>query len=139
VVIAASPEALYELTQDYSRRLTWDPFLEEARLIGDDAAGLSVRAWCVARNGFAMETEYVSFNPPKACAVEMTRGPWFLRKFAGSWRFEHAANGTKVSFTYNLLGRPLILTRLLGRVFGRDTSRRLLALKRHVEDVATLP
>lgn len=134
VVIAASPEALFELTQDYARRLDWDPFLKEARLIGADAAGVGVRAWCAARNGFGMETEYVSYNPPRACAVAMTRGPWFFRAFAGSWRFEPIGpRETEVGFQYNLIGRPKILTGLLGSAFAHDTRRRLAALKRFVE------
>src|SRR5690349_5911791 len=108
VAIDASPGALFDLSQDYDRRLEWDPFLRSARLVGDArAAGVGVRALCVARSGWAMETEYVSFNPPRATAVKMTRGPWFLDSFAGSWRFEEEAPGrTRVSFRYSLTARP---------------------------------
>ncbi len=72
----AEPDVLFDLTQDYHHRLDWDPFLKEARL--KDAAeepNVGVRARCVARNGLGMETRYISFNPPGACAVEMTPGP----------------------------------------------------------------
>ena len=34
VVIKASASELFELTQDYGRRLEWDPFLESAELLG---------------------------------------------------------------------------------------------------------
>jgi hypothetical protein len=89
IEVAAEPGVLFDLTQDYSHRLDWDPFLKEARLLdGAERPGVGVRAWCVARNGLGMETRYVSFNPPGACAVEMTRGPWFFRSFSGSWRFD---------------------------------------------------
>ncbi len=84
-MIAAEPRWLFELTQDDSRRLEWDPFLKEARLVGGaERAGLDVRAWCVARNGLGMETNYISFNPPGVCAVVTTRGPWLFRSFSGS-------------------------------------------------------
>ena len=67
---------LFRLTQDYDHRLDWDPFLKEARLVGGaQTAGIGVRAWCVAKSGLGMETEYVSFNPPKTVAVKMTKGP----------------------------------------------------------------
>src|SRR3954470_750898 len=134
IEVAAEPGVLFDLTQDYSRRLDWDPFLKEARLVGGaEHAGLGVRAWCVARNGLGMETRYVSFNPPGACAVEMTRGPWLFRSFSGSWRFDRLGpNRTRVTFTYHLIGRPGFLTRLLGLVFAHDTRRRLAALKRSV-------
>jgi ribosome-associated toxin RatA of RatAB toxin-antitoxin module len=135
VEIDAGPEAPFELSQDYSRRLDWDPFLKEARLVGGaERSGLGVRAWCVAHNGWGMETRYISFNPPGACAVEMTRGPWFFRSFSGSWRFDRLVAGrTRVTFTYDLVGRPRLLSGLLGLIFAHDTRRRLAALKRAVE------
>lgn len=135
IEVAAEPDVLFDLTQDYKHRLDWDPFLKEARLLGGaDEPGVGVRAWCVARNGLGMETKYVSFNPPGACAVEMTRGPWFFRSFSGSWRFERVEPGrTRVTFTYSLDGRPALLSGLLRLVFGRETRRRLSALKRFAE------
>ena len=138
VEIAATPAGLFDLTQDYSRRLQWDPFLRSAELVGGAAApGVGVRAWCVAHSRLGMETEYVSFNPPRVTAVRMTRGPWVVRAFAGAWRFTAVAPGrTRVSFRYALRGRPGLLTPALGRVFARDTRRRLQALKRAVESGA---
>jgi ribosome-associated toxin RatA of RatAB toxin-antitoxin module len=135
VDIAAEPQALFDLTQDYSRRLDWDPFLEEARLVGAaDRAGVGARAWCVAHNGIGMETRYVSFERPRVCAVELTRGPWPIRSFAGSWRFDRLEPGrSRVTFTYSLVGRPRFLTRLIGLVFARETRRRLAALKMAAE------
>ena len=129
------PETLFELSQDYGRRLSWDPFLKEARLLGGaDAAGLGVRAWCVARNGLGMETRYVSFHPPRACAVEMTRGPKVFRGFAGSWRFSAIEPGrTRVTFSYRIDARPALLSRPLSALFHRAMGRRLEALKREAE------
>jgi ribosome-associated toxin RatA of RatAB toxin-antitoxin module len=135
VEVDAEPAALFDLTQDYGRRLAWDPFLKEARLLdGAARADVGVRAWCVARNGWGMETKYVSFHPPGACAVEMTRGPWFFRSFAGSWRFDPIGPGrTRVSFTYHVVGRPAFLSGLLGRIFALETRHRLAALRRAAE------
>lgn len=67
IEVVAEPDVLFGLTQDYSHRLDWGPFLKEARLLGGaEAPGVEVRAWCVARNGFGMGTRDVSFNPPGA-------------------------------------------------------------------------
>jgi hypothetical protein len=101
-------------------------------------AGVGVRAFCVDRKGTAMETEYVSFNPPRAVAIKMTRGPWYLKSFAGSWRFEEAEGGqTRVSFQYSLQARPQwlswVINPILARFFSRDTRRRLQSLKFAVE------
>lgn len=137
--IRAEPADLFALTQDYGRRLDWDPFLREALLLnGAQRPAVGVRAWCVARIGLGMETEYVSWLPPRVAAVKMTRGPALLAEFAGSWRFEAQAPGcTRVSFTYRLAAHPRwlrwLLDPILQGVFARDTVRRLRALKRAVE------
>ncbi|MBA4064339.1 MAG: SRPBCC family protein [Isosphaera sp.] len=139
VEVSASPADLFALTQDYGRRLGWDPFLRSAELVGGAAApAVGVRAWCVARSGLGMETEYVSYTPPRVAAVRMTRGPWVIGSFAGSWRFTELAPGrTRVGFRYALRARPRwlawLLTPLLARVFARDTRKRLAALKAAVE------
>jgi ribosome-associated toxin RatA of RatAB toxin-antitoxin module len=139
IEINAPRSFLFDLTQDYSRRLDWDPFLKEARLVGGaDKPGVGVRAWCVAKTGMGMETEYVSFNPPERTAVRMTRGPAILKSFAGSWVFESKGhNKTKVVFRYHLTASPhwlrLVLEPVLQVVFSRDTRKRLEALKRAVE------
>jgi ribosome-associated toxin RatA of RatAB toxin-antitoxin module len=144
IVIDAPPAALFALSQDYNRRLEWDPFLRSATLSnGAREPAVGVRALCVDRNGTAMETEYVSFNPPRAVAIKMTRGPWFLKSFAGSWRFEEVEPGrTRVSFEYSLRARPRplswFLNPILARVFARDTRRRLEALKKSVEEQGLL-
>lgn len=144
VDIAAPAADLFALTQDYGRRLEWDPFLRSAELVGGaTTAGVGVRAYCVARNGLGMETEYVSYNPPRVTAVRMTRGPWVIGSFAGSWTFTEATPGrTRVRFCYHLRARPRwlawLLTPVLGSVFARDTRKRLAALKAAVESGGVL-
>src|SRR5262245_39900912 len=131
VIVSAPAQAVFDLTQDYGRRLDWDPFLIEARLVNAAAPGVGVRAWCVGRRPrIGMETEYVSFDPPRVAAVKMTRGPWFLRSFAGSWRFEPLSpTETRVAFRYSLVARPGILRPLLAAYFARETRARLAALR----------
>lgn len=144
IVIEASPKALFDLTQDYGRRLEWDPFLKLAMLLdGAREAAVGVRTLCVARNGLEMETAYVSFNPPRICAVKMTRGPWLIGSFAGSWHFDELTPGrTQVSFRYHLQGKPRwlswIISPVMRWIFGWDTRRRLVALKAAVEEKSIL-
>jgi hypothetical protein len=139
ILIRDTPDALFALTQDYGRRLQWDPFLRSAELVGGaKEAGLGVRAYCVAHSRLGMETEYVSFTPPKVAAVKMTRGPWFIGGFAGSWRFFPEADGrTRVVFRYSVQARPRWLQPLLNpvlvRVFSREVRRRLEGLRSFVE------
>lgn len=141
IEINAPRAALFDLTQDYSRRLDWDPFLKEARLIGGaNTPGVGVRAWCVANSGMGMETEYVTFSPPERTAIKMTRGPAILKTFAGSWVFEVVSDSrTRVVFRYHLSASPRwlksVLEPILQFVFSRDMQKRLVALKRAVENL----
>src|SRR5262249_28265115 len=115
IMIDAPAEDLFALTQDYSRRLEWDCFLKAAYLLdGAPRAGLGVRANCVARSGLAMETEYISFDPPEVTAVKMTRGPWFIESFAGSGGFHEENQGEeRVYFKYSVAARATMLAPLL--------------------------
>lgn len=139
IEIYADRHDLFRLTQDYTRRLEWDPFLKEARLVGGaKQAGVGERAWCVARNGMGMETEYVSFNPPSVTAVKMTKGPLLLSKFAGSWRFQEIAPGhTRVLFRYNVEAAPRFMGWLFDPivrwVFTHEVEKRLTGLKKAAE------
>ena len=135
-VVGSLPDVVFALTQDYSRRLTWDPFLRHASLLGGATTpGAGVRAWCVARSGLGMETEYVTFSPPRIAAVKMTRGPWLLESFGGTWEFAPVDGGrTRVTFRYQFRVRPRWLAWLVEPLarwwFWRETRRRVDALQR---------
>jgi hypothetical protein len=141
IEIASTPEAVFDLIHDYDRRLEWDPFLKEARLIDASKAALGVRSLCVARNslgGLGMETVYVAFDRPRIASVRMTRGPRILRSFAATLRQEGIGDGrTRVTYKFNLEARPRWLSRLLtpvcNWVFRQEVRKRLKALKRFLE------
>jgi hypothetical protein len=121
---------LFDFLHDYGRRLDWDPFLSEAIIVaGKPGVGCIVR--CTEKKlGLSMDTEYVSFKPPKLAAVRMTRGPWFLRLFTGTWLLEDLdGSRTKVRFHYNIIGRPKIITPLVALLFRYESRRRLGALQ----------
>jgi ribosome-associated toxin RatA of RatAB toxin-antitoxin module len=133
--VAASPEVVFALTQDYALRLAWDPFLRRAELIGGAVTpAVGVRAWCVAKGGIGMETEYVSYTPPSIAAVKMTKGPWLLQAFGGAWEFTpDAVGGTRISFRYQLKTRPRWLAWAIEPMarawFSRETRLRVRALR----------
>ncbi len=140
--IRARPEVVFDLIHDYARRLEWDPFLREARLLGGaDSAAVGVTARCTARSGFgglAMETVYVSFQRPQVAAVKMTKGPALLETFAASLRQDEVGPGaTRVTYRFNFSTRPSwlrpVLDPIAASLFLREVRQRLAALKRHVE------
>jgi ribosome-associated toxin RatA of RatAB toxin-antitoxin module len=133
-IVDGSPEEVFSLTQDYARRLTWDPFLQRAELVGGaKLPAVGVRAWCVSYSGIGMETEYVSYQPPRIAAVKMTQGPRLLASFGGTWEFEPVDNGkTRLTFRYAFKMKPRWLAWLLEPLvrvwFAAQTRHRAAAL-----------
>ncbi|MBD1385016.1 SRPBCC family protein [Mucilaginibacter rigui] len=137
ITINSSAQVIFDYTQDYKNRLTWDTFLKRADLInGATQAGKGVRAWCVAHNGLGMETEYVTFTPPKVTAIKMTRGPYLFKFFLGSWTFkETLPNQTEVMFLYTFeLRFPFTpVKNYVKRNLQKNVRQRLADLKKCVE------
>jgi len=137
IEIVAGIESVFDYTQDYDKRLTWDTFLKEARLInGAKEAGLGVKSFCKAYNGLGMETEYVSFRRPKVTAIKMTKGPFMFKVFSGSWNFKQANESiTHVSFlyAYELRFPWSMFTPLIKPVLQRNVRQRLKDLKYNIE------
>lgn len=134
IEIQGSASSIFDYTQDYANRLKWDRFLIEARLLDNaNEAGKGVKAWCVAKNGIGMETEYVSFNRPKVTAIKMTKGPYMFTDFAASWNFSEERVGiTLVTFTYAFSLRfPYNLTsHLIRKILQQNVRQRLIDLKK---------
>ncbi|HTI59842.1 SRPBCC family protein [Mucilaginibacter sp.] len=137
ILINKEPLFVFDYTQNYSNRLSWDTFLKKAELIGDaEKPDIGVKAWCVARNGLGMETKYVTFNRPKNTAIKMTRGPFMFKSFSGSWLFRELGHEqTEVAFIYSFgLRFPFdIFKRLIKNSLQRNVRKRLIDLKTCVE------
>ena len=144
IVIRATCEELFDLSQDYALRTAWDPFVRRMRFLdGATAAGPGVRVSVRAYNGLEMTVRFVTFHRPGVVAMSMTEGPWFLERFAGSWRFEPREDGsTEVTFRYVFEARPRwlrwLMDPLVGWVFRRDVRARLRGLKRGAEQKGLL-
>jgi ribosome-associated toxin RatA of RatAB toxin-antitoxin module len=141
IIIEARQEQVFDFTQDYNKRLKWDTFLKRADLIeGTTMADKGVKAYCVAKNGLGMTTEYVTFNRPKVTAIKMTSGPFMFKSFLGSWTFkELSTDKTEVIFLYSFLLRfPFsILTTLIKRNLQTNVRQRLIDLKNNIENKST--
>jgi ribosome-associated toxin RatA of RatAB toxin-antitoxin module len=133
IIINETQEVIFDYTQDYDNRLSWDTFLKKAELInGATKADKGVRAYCVAKNGVGMETEYVSFNRSKVTAIRMTRGPFLFKTFSGSWTFKELSQGTtEVIFLYSFEFRfPFsLMSYFIKRNLQRNVRQRLHDLK----------
>lgn len=137
IIINCSQTEAFDYTQDYANRLNWDTFLKKAALIeGATEAGKGIKAYCVAKVGLGMVTEYVSFNRPKATAIKMTNGPFLFKSFLGSWTFKETGDSkTAVIFLYSFTLRfPFNLaTHFIKNYLEANVQQRLIDLKTNLE------
>ena len=141
IIVEATPEEVFDLIHDYDARLTWDPFLRRAELLGDaTTAGKGVEARCVARwsrGGLGMDVVYLSFERPRVAAIEMVRGPWPVKTFHASLRQLPVDDGRRTEVTYafhfTLWGEPATrpMRPLFEGFFANETRGRLDALRVH--------
>ena len=142
--IKAPQGELFALAQDYGLRLEWDPFLRDMKFRdGATDAAVGVRVWVKAHNGLTMEVEYTTLKAPEVVAMRMTRGPFFFRQFAGTWRFKQMDDGgVQVAFRYSFITRWSLVRPLLDPVirlvFQRDIRGRLHGLKHGAEETDLL-
>lgn len=139
IIINANPHFVYDVSQDYSVRYQWDPFPERIELIGGATViEKGTKAFVQAKSGLKMEVVFVQVDPPTTAAVKMTRGPFFLQSFAGSWIFRAGGTGsTKAKFVYSIKVRkwaiPFVLERAAAWYFNRAIKSRLDGLKAYCE------
>jgi Polyketide cyclase / dehydrase and lipid transport len=139
VTIHASPEFVYEVSQDYSVRYLWDPFPEKIELLhGATSITKGTKVFVLAKSGLKMEVEFVQHDPPTTAAIKMIRGPFFLQSFAGSWVFKPTDSGsTRARFVYSIKAKkwalPFITDRLASWYFSSAIRRRLNGLKAYCE------
>lgn len=138
ILINEKSEKVFDFTQNYNTRLKWDTFLKKADLIdGATNADKGVRAYCVAKNGIGMVTEYVTYNRPKVTAIKMTKGPFMFKSFLGSWTFKDIPNDkTEVVFLYSFSLRfPFnIMTKFIKNNLQTNVKQRLIDLKVNIEN-----
>ncbi len=143
-IIPAPAEAVFELLHDYKRRLEWDTLLQEAYLEPEfEKSGKGAISVCRGKRvlgGFAVRTEYVSFQPGKVAAVKMLNQPPFFETFAASIRHikiddENSEVIYKVNFTAKPRFLRLILNPIMRRVFIWETRKRLRALKTFLKQI----
>ena len=143
IEIELTQTELFDLTQDYSKRLEWDPYLKEAYLLNKAKyVEEGVESCCKNHYGSAMISKYISFNRPSVAAISMTKGPLILKKFCGAWNVKKMSNTRSLLvFTYNfeLIGDALgkIFIPIASYLFAKDMKKRLLAIKLYVENNKT--
>lgn len=132
---------LFDLTQDYSKRLEWDIYLSEAYLLNNaPLADVGVDAFCKNKSGSIMISKYISFDRPTVAAVTMTKGPYLLSRFSGAWNIKKIDECHSILiFTYRFELKGGFLGRLFlpvaAYLFSIDMQKRLKAIKTYVKNL----
>ena len=137
--ISAPQSWLFDLSQNYSLRLDWDPFPEQYRFhLTCDKPQVGAELTVRARNGYSMAVRYVSYEAPVSASFEMLSGPWFFSKLAGTWRFvAKSPASTTVWFNYHFAVRPWLLRPIIQPLVRHSllshATARIRALKKYAE------
>jgi hypothetical protein len=138
--ISAPSEDVFSLLHDYNRRLEWDTLLRDARLCENwSQAQLHARSVCTGRwylGGFSLETEYITFNPPRIAAVKLINRPPFFKTFAATIRHRNLENGqSSIEYIFNFTARPswlnFLLHPIMKLIFQWETRKRLRSLRNY--------
>jgi hypothetical protein len=117
-LIPATSSEVFDVLHDYARRLEWDTLLRAAYLDdGHTRAAKGATSVCVGRwglGGFALKTEYISFDRPRVAAVKMLNRPVLFDAWAAS--IQHLDTGpgqSKIVYTFSFTSKPRRLSWLL--------------------------
>ncbi|MBI3542718.1 MAG: SRPBCC family protein [Deltaproteobacteria bacterium] len=138
VVVAASPEAVWDYTQDWRRRREWDGSVSEVLELVE-APRRHVKARFAG--GMVFDVEYKLNDRPRMTSLAMVNGTssW-VTGGGGSWRYEARGDGTEWVQTNTLVLAdrfPMRLLRpLLAVSLGWSTRRAMRKAARKIERAA---
>jgi hypothetical protein len=147
-IIPAPAAEVFDLLHDYQRRLEWDTLLQKAYLeVEFPRACKGAISVCQGRNilgGFALRTQYISFERGKVAAVKMLNHPPFFETFAASIRHsEFGENQSEIVYKVSFTTKPKSLRWLLNPVIRAvliwETRKRLVGLKNRLTKHSVKP
>lgn len=134
IVVAATPEAVFDYTQDFTKRPEWDAGIVEAAAVGDAPRAVRIR---IRGLGSATVVYQLDRRPERtSAAFTDVRSAW-MTGGGGSWQYEPIAGGTRWQQTNSLELKWPRLARLLAplieRSLRRSTRSSMAEAKRRLE------
>jgi hypothetical protein len=132
ITIARPREEVWEFTQDWTRRSSWDPAIAEAAIETEEPRTIRARS----PDGTRFVVRYKQYERPHKTSLAMTdvASAW-MQSGGGSWLYEDDGAGTRWTQTNSLVLRPWagLLTPLVRWQLRRSTRQAMLAAKRKLE------
>ena len=132
--VACPPEAVWDYTQDFTRRTEWDAGIAEATIVGQEPRTVRVK---VAGLGRMTVVYRLDRRPERTSAAFVDVESRWITGGGGSWEYEAVDGGTRWQQTNSLeLKRPrlaFLFGPLLERGLRRSTKRAMAEAKRRLE------
>ena len=132
--VACPREAVWDYTQDFTRRTEWDAGIAEATILRQDPRTVRVK---VAGLGRMTVVYRLDRRPERTSAAFVDVESAWVSGGGGSWEYEAVDGGTRWQQTNSLeLKRPrlaFLLAPLLERGLRRSTKRAMAEAKRRLE------
>jgi hypothetical protein len=135
ILVARTPEAVFDYTQDYGRRTEWDRGIVDATLVGTEPRAARVRVRGLGR----MAVVYRLDRRPERTSAAFTdvESAW-ISGGGGSWQYEPVDGGTRWQQTNSLELKGGLLGRLVApmieRSLRRSTRQSMAEAKRRLEN-----
>jgi hypothetical protein len=125
VIIQRSVETVWDFTQDFSKRTSWDSSLLECSLVSTEPER---KAAIRARGGLTAVLVYKQYNKPIKTSLRMTEihsslvldggGSWTYEKYHGATRWTQSNSMTLKNSPLAVLLKPFLQWILPGKLFN---------------------
>jgi len=135
IYIAASPETVWDFTQDYNKRHLWDKTVLSAKIIQEHPRVLLIKGI----GGLTTELHYKLDERPDKTSLAMfnTKSP-FIVGGGGYWHYDAQDGGTIWTQTNSLILKKnllaLLLSPLMKWMLKKNTKKAMLAAKKMIEN-----
>jgi hypothetical protein len=134
IFVACPPEAVWDYTQDFTRRTEWDAGIAETTILQEDPRTVRVK---VAGLGWMTVVYRLDRRPERTSAAFVDVESAWISGGGGSWEYEAVEGGTRWQQTNSLeVKRPSLmrfLAPLIERNLRRSTQRAMAEAKRRLE------
>ena len=123
VFINASPEKVWDFTQEYSKRASWDNTVVEAKVLQTDPHR---EVWLKLKGNSEMTFVYkLNDRPYKTSLVAKDVKSSFIIGGGGSWRYEPRDEGTLWTQTNTLVLKTSLILKLFLPLIRMTMSRQI--------------
>ncbi len=133
IYVNASPEIVWDFTQDYEKRTTWDRSIIRATVLQVKPTRI---VEIKAKGNLAAKFQYkLEDRPNKTSLAMIDTKSFFIRGGGGSWKYEASDKGTLWTQTNTLQLKSGLLSRLLRPAISYQLKRSTRASMRRAKRI----